>query len=59
MMTGEYDFSDIFLAHFTSDAYQDRLIYQVSSYIIFVIFVLSMSLIISNLLVSTLPQILL
>jgi len=51
-MTGEFEYEGIFLGHFTSDAYQDRLIYKVPSCIIFVVFVLSMSLIVSNLLVS-------
>ena len=52
MMTGEFDFQDIFFSHFESDAYQDGLEYETTSFAIFVIFVLSMSLLMTNLLVS-------
>lgn len=52
MMIGEMDYSSIFLEHFTSSEYHDVVQYDESSNVVFIIFALFMSLLLTNLLVS-------
>jgi len=52
MMIGEMDYSSIFLSHFTSPLYTESVEYEASSYLIFVAFMVVMSLLLTNLLVS-------
>nr|XP_018667617.1 transient receptor potential cation channel subfamily A member 1 homolog isoform X1 [Ciona intestinalis] len=52
MMIGEMDYSTVFLSHFTTTDYNSVLQYSTSSYFVFVIFVVVMSLLVTNLLVG-------
>ena len=51
MMIGEFDYGDIFLGD--SSSYEGRSFYQVPAIIMFILFVISMTIIIMNLLVSS------
>ncbi|XP_076814332.1 transient receptor potential cation channel subfamily A member 1-like [Clavelina lepadiformis] len=52
MMIGEFDYSSIFLSQYTSSSYADRVNYEESTYLIFVVFLVMMSLLMTNLLVG-------
>lgn len=52
MMVGEVDYNTLFISEYTNKDYNSRVFYSEISYIFYVVFILVMTVLVTNLLVS-------